>query len=394
MLKPNLAHTCAILIIGITLLLTGSCSGNRKQNYMADSRLTSAVDSIFEPLFHDGEPGAVVMIMSDDNIIYNRSFGIADRGLGDAITDSTLFNITSSSKLFTSVALLKLCEEGKISLDDPLDKYFPEFSGNFFKEITIKHIVTHSSGLPDLRPRNTSEWDKYLSNHSSAFLSGKDYSLYGDDDEHMKIFQHLEYTEFEPGTKYQRNDPAYIIVAPLIERVTETDFDTWMKRNIFVPAGMKEVFYYTPGFDMPEIAHAYRRDNGRWNEYDFGEAPFFLTKADRGVYTTARDFMHWKKSLYDCKIISDSSLNLMGRSYIATEIPMASFGLGVGVFMKPNEPLQIYQSNENGGFSAVTVTWPAKKLHYLVFSNRADWNRRAIMSSMDSIFKANGYLEL
>lgn len=409
MRNPNLKQICAFLIIGILFLLIGSCGSdkgnNRELNYMADSPLARSFDSIFEPLFCDDEPGAIVMAMSGDSIIYNRSFGIADMESGEAITDRTLFNVSSASKLFTSVALLKLCEDGKISLDDTLNKFFPEFHGVFFKEITIKHILTHSSGLPDLRPRNTSDWNKYLLSHSSVFLYGKDYSLYGDEDEHMKIFQNLEYTEFKPGTKYQRNDPAYIIVAPLIERVTGVNFDTWMEENIFKPAGMREVFYYAPGFDMPKTAHAYchadsrkqpvayRSADGRWDEYDFGEAPFFLTKADRGVYTSGRDFMRWKKSLYDYKIISDSSLKVMGTPYIATNIPMVSFGLGMGVYQAPGKPSKNYQTNENGGFSAVTETWPSKKLHYLVFSNRADWNRRAVMHSIDSIFEANGYLE-
>lgn len=91
------------------------------------------------------------MAMSGDSIIYNRSFGIADMESGEAITDSTLFNVSSASKLFTSVALLKLCEDGKISLDDTLNKFFPEFHGVFFKEITIKHYycpLNHKKASP------------------------------------------------------------------------------------------------------------------------------------------------------------------------------------------------------------------------------------------------------
>lgn len=345
------------------------------------------------------------MVMQNDSIIYDRCFGIADMEDNEAITDSTLFNVSSASKIFSSAALLKLAEEGFISLDDSLHKYFPEFYGDFFKRITIRDILTHSSGLPDLRPRNTSEWNKYLLSHTSVFLYGKDYTLYGDEDEHMKIFQNLEKTEFEPGTKYQRNDPAYILVAPLIERVTGMNFDAWMERNIFDPAGMSEAFYYAPGFEMPKTAHAYapanpserpasyRSDDGKWDEYDFGEATFFLTKADRGVYTSARDFMQWNRALYSGKIISDSSLKALATPYLKTDIPMVSFGLGSGIRQEPGFPDKVYHLNANGGFAVVEATWPSKNLHYVIMSNRADWDRRAIAQSVDNILKAKGYLD-
>ncbi len=366
--------------------------------------ITHSLDSIFINIFPGNEPGGIATVMLDGKIIYNHAFGVMDLSTGEQITDSTLFNLSSASKIFTSVALLKLQEQGMLNLDDSLSKYFPEFKGEFFNNITVRHILTHSSGLPDLRPRNENDWQKYLSSHKSLFVIGDDYRLYGREEEHMKIFQNLEKLEFEPGTHYQRDDASYILVAPLIERVTGMEFDSWMDENIFKPAGMKEAFYYKPDFKMHKMAHAYKKSegntdpntyisaDGQWEEYDYGEVPFFLIKADRGIYTSARDFMQWNRALYSGKIISDSSMQAMATPYLKTGIPFVSFGLGSAVSNAPNFPPKIYHLNSNGGFATVEATWPSKRLNYIIFANRSDWDLRKMANAMDSILLSKGYL--
>lgn len=367
--------------------------------------ITGPLDSLFSDIFPGCEPGGVVVVMRDGKVIYDHAFGIADMETGAPITDSTLFNMASASKIFTAAALLKLQEQGKLNLDDSLSMYFPEFKGEFFNKITIRHILTHSSGLPDLRPRTEEEWDDYIAHHKSVFVFGKFYQLYGSEGEHMNIFQNLEDVEFTPGTHYQRHDPAYILVAPLIERITGIKFDDWMAENILKPAGMANAMYYKPDFKMPHMAHAYRESvptdstttfkgvNGVWEEFDYGEAKFFLTKADRGLYASARDFMEWNRSFYSGKIISDTSLQAIMTPYIETDVPYVSFGLGTAVRNAPHYPTKTYHMNTNGGFSIVEGTWPSKKLNYVVFSNRADWNQRKVINSVDSILKAHSYLD-
>ena len=178
-----------------------------------------------------------------------------------------------------------------------------------------------------------------------------------------------------------------------------------MSENIFKPAGLSETMYFVPGHRSEGMSHGYRKaqtgekplrvrsDDGKWDEYDYGEVPFFLTKADRGAYTCARDFMKWKKALYDGKIISDSSVCAMRKPYIATSIPYVSFGLGNAVRLAPGYPVKTYHLNSNGGYSIVEGSWPEKDLHYVVFSNRNDWNQRHVTAAIDSIFKEKGYLD-
>lgn len=400
---PVRAMRRLILVITAASAVAVGCN-KFTDNYRADHGLppceyTASLDSLFAPLFPDNEPGAIVTVMRNDTIIYDHAFGLARLDSADYITDSTLFNLASASKSFCAAAILKLCEQGAISLDDSLSKYFPEFNNELFDRIQIRNILTHSSGLPDLRPSDPQEWSKYAKSHETVFSDGPDYRLYGSEKEHMQIFRDLDANDYTPSTEYQRTDPAFILVVPLIERVTGRDFDTWMADNIFAPAGMTDTYYYNPGCTLPRMAHGYRHTNGnthagifrspdgRWEEYDYGEADYFLTKADRGAYSSARDFMRWIRALYSGKIVSQQSLDSINTPYISTELlPNVNYGFANAIETTPGKPMKIYHLNTNGGFAITEATFPERKLSYIIFATRTDWDQRSVFYKLDSIF--------
>jgi len=252
-MKTRLANYTLISIFVAFLVVIIACS--KTNDYRADHGIppceyTAALDSLFAPIFPDNLPGGIVAVMRNDTVIYDHAFGLANLDSMQMVTDSTLFNLASASKIFCATALLKLHEQGLISLNDSLHKFFPEFEAPFFKKIRVRNILTHSSGLPDLRPRNTAEWNLYLKGHNSVFGEDRDYRLYGSENDYIEIFRDLEATEFEPGKHYQRTDPAFILVVPLIERVTGVNFDDWMAENIFEPAGLTDT-YYSPAVPYP-----------------------------------------------------------------------------------------------------------------------------------------------
>src|SRR4051812_11228287 len=123
---------------------------------MANAQLKTAVtkglDSLFEKTFKPGEPGAAVIIVKNGRVIYEKGFGVEDMQTKKRITSKTLFNIGSISKTFVANAILRLNDEGKLSINDDLYKYFPDFKNkDIAKKIKIYHLLTHTSGLPDSR---------------------------------------------------------------------------------------------------------------------------------------------------------------------------------------------------------------------------------------------------
>ena len=411
--KPGLAHrifdAAALLALIITLVsAVESCSNSnvyRADHGVPPCEITAAFDSIFTPMLPADCPGAIVTVMRGDSIVYNHAYGLARLDSVERVTDSTIFNISSASKLVTGVAIMKLVENGQLSLDDSLSKFFPEFPRRYFDRIKVRHVLSHTSGLPDLRPTNRNEWMEYLERNASTFGFDRDYRLYGTEREHMQTFVNLDTMLFEPGTHYDRRDISYILIAPLIERVTGQKFGKWMKANIFDPAGMTESFYYQAGMRTPRMAHGYRQadtsrpeitfrsSDGRWDEYDYNESEYFLTKADRGVFCSSRDFMRFRRALANNSLISAESLETILTPVTDTGIPYVGFGVSTAVATLPDMPRKSYHLNQNGGFSVITCWWPDKDVSYLVFCTRNDIDQRPLMAKVDSIIASVGWLD-
>ena len=356
-------------------------------------KVTAELDDLFTEKFPADGPGAQVIVVRGGHIVYDRGFGLADLETRAPITDTTMFNICSVSKQFAAVALLKLAEEGKLSLDDSVAKYFPQFQAPFFQKITLRHLLSHTSGIPDARPRTEEQWERYRAENDSRFDNVKDFKLFCDESESCRYLEKLDTLNFEPGTQYEYMNPTFQLVLMIVEKVTGEDFDTWMHDNIFVPAGMTETVYFEPGRDIPAMAHGYSRGkDGQWQEDDYGECSFFQTKADGGIYTTAKDFLAWDKALYGDVVISAASRAQAHTGHIATDITYTQYGYGWFIERHPGRPQKIYHTGDNGGFLIFEGRFPEKDLFYLIFANQPHWERTETVAQVDRIFERNGWI--
>lgn len=356
----------------------------------AHGELDEPLDSLFSSYFYDdSNPGAIVLVAQGDSVIYSRGFGKARLDSDTEITDSTLFNLCSISKQFGAAALLKLQEQGLISLDDSLSLYFPEFKSPIFNRVKLRHLLAHTSGIPDSRPRTEAEWAEYVRHTPSVYSSVHDYKVYSLTKESIRYMETLNHLSFEPGTRYEYQNPTYQLILPLVERVTGQSFDSWMEQNIFAPAGLKETVYFSPSRPLRNFAHAYRSDTtGVWSEYDYGEADFFPTKADGGLYSSARDFLRWENALMSGRVISKKSLAEATSKIIPTGRPHTFYGLGLFVQDIPGKPRKIYHTGDNGAFLTFEGYFPHNQIFYLIFANRADWPREKVVAELDSILLA------
>ena len=154
---------------------------------MSKEEMTRRIDEVFGAVYNNpDEPGAAVLIMQAGDTLYSRCLGVADMETKAPVTFTTNFCIASVSKQFSAVALLQLAEQGILSLDDPLSKYFPEFQAPFFNDITLHNIMSHTSGIPDARSRGD-----------------RNFVLYSTDVESVGYMKTLDHLNFLPGTQYE-----------------------------------------------------------------------------------------------------------------------------------------------------------------------------------------------
>ena len=357
------------------------------------NNIESQINKIFTEQFHENQPGACVVIVKDGKICYDKGFGLAEIETSTPITDQTSFNICSVSKQFTATGILLLAQQGKLSVDDPVSKYFPNLKAPFYKDITISHLLSHTSGIPDRRPRTPEEWDAYISKHPTQFKTLKDFKLYCEEEESLRYLESLEQTIFKPGTSYEYQNPTYQMLGQIIERVSGTTLDNWMEQNVFKPANLDSACYFAPDKQIKNKARAYTQDkNGIWQYDDFGYANFFGTKADGGIYITPLDFVKWDQALFNDKILLPEMRKVAHSAKIKTDLPYTDYGYGWFIENCPGYPEKIYHTGDNGSFFIYEGRFDSADLFYLIFANRADWSREYISKRLDNIFKANKML--
>lgn len=385
-------------------MISASCSPGKDSQERKEKMVADKIDHIFNSLFESQDPGAAVLILRNDSIVYQKGFGMARLDTMEPIDMNTSFNICSISKQFSAVALMKLAEQGLISLDDKMVKYFPNLSQPCFKDVTLRHLLSHTSGMPDNRPYTEEDWKEYRKKHDSKFNNIRDFRLFSEEDENLLYLEDIDSLNFEPGTQYEYMNPTYQMVLSIVEQVTGKDFDDWMRDNIFLPAGMKNTVYLNAGKAIPNVAYAYdiaegeniysyfRSSDGKWEKSDYGEANYFPTKADGGIYTTPLDFVNWYISLRDGKVISEKSVKEAQTGKIQTDIPYTQYGYGWFIEQRPDRPEKIYHTGDNGGFHTFEGFYPDNNLFYLIFSNRPDWDREETVEKMDKVFEEAGWL--
>ncbi len=382
----NLTQKVLFWIIALsTTVIMLSCNSNVKtpQQVAAEK-----IDSLFTARYGENTPGGTVLILKGNDIFYQNSYGVANYETNLMIDTTTFFNIASVSKQFTAMAILKLHQEGKLSIEDNVKKYFPEFKANFFERIKIKHLLSQCSGLPDDRPRDD-----------------RNFVLTATDMQSIEFFKELDKLNFEPGTNYEYQNPTFQLCYAIIEKVTGKSFEEYMKENIFSPAGMDETLYFEAGREIPRMAHGYIPEDdakSQWKEYDYGEESFFGTKADGGIYTSIEEFVKWEKALRNNTIICDS-LKQIAHSAITPvsgstfssyqNRPYTSYGYGWFIEEVPGWPKKVYHTGDNGGFQIYAGRFPEKEVLVLVFENRNDNSRWNMVKELDAIVKEAGLLD-
>jgi CubicO group peptidase (beta-lactamase class C family) len=190
------------------------------------SQIEEKVDPVIQQVMKSYDlPGLAIAIVKDNKIAYAKGFGVKNLKTKDPITTKSLFHMASVSKPFSATAIMQLVEQGKVNLDDPVVKYLPYFKVNDerYKEITIRQMLSHISGMPDVRDY---EWDKpeYDDGAAERYIrSLTDRELIG-----------------APGETLAYSNMAFEVLGDLIAKVSGMSFEDYVKTNILDPLDMKE----------------------------------------------------------------------------------------------------------------------------------------------------------
>ncbi len=320
-------------------------------------KMVMEIDSLFRSYFKPGEPGGAVLLVKDGKIIYQGGFGIADINSKEPISSKTLFNIGSISKTFVAYGILQLAKENKLSLEDDLQKYFPDFRNpEIARSVKLYHLLTHSSGLPDSRK---------VEEQKEFYLTAKD-------EENFAPLKQTDSLQFAPGTRYRYSNPAFNGLALIIEKITGKKWQDYIREIIFKPAGMKTSTITDGPYPQMGVSHAYIKNKaGHFEEMDYGEEPTFAAAGNGGVWSSVEEL--WK---YEQAIQADLFLDKqwIARSRTAWIFPgwkdSIPSRLGLSWFLtKEMKNQMIGHTGSQGGFISDYCWLPGNKIFYVLLCN-------------------------
>jgi CubicO group peptidase (beta-lactamase class C family) len=260
---------------------------------------------------HTQFSGAVLVAVQGD-VLLNRSYGFANREWDIKNTPTTRFRIASLTKQFTAACILQLQERGLLKVQDTISHYLGDYpNGNI---ITIHHLLTHSSGIPDTESLSqfTNMYQFLPTTIDKMILTFKDLPL-----------------QFTPGSSTQYSDGGYILLSAIIEKVSGMSFKEYLQKNIFDVAEMKD-----SGCDEQPVIINKRAYGYYFLNSHLLNAPYFNMQTQFGaglIYSTTYDLFLWDQALKNKKIINEQSLRVMNTPYILATGGVGSYGYGVFV---------------------------------------------------------------
>ena len=268
------------------------------------------VDSLFKKFNNNSTPGAVMGIIKDGKFIYTQSYGMADLEHAVAITDSTVFYIGSVSKQFTAMCILLLEEQGKLKLNDPVQKYLPDFP-IYNAPLTIGNFMNHTSGVRD----NLTLWA----------LAGKDYLDHIDKEEMYQLIRRQKELNYTPGEQFMYSNACYFMLGLIIEKVAGESLHEFARKNIFEPLGMHHTFFQDDNTNIiKNRAFSYIEEDGKFKN----QLMRYDLVGSGGIYSTIKDLYLWDQNFYQNKLGKGTMLLI---EKLHMEIPLNNGKLsGVG----------------------------------------------------------------
>jgi CubicO group peptidase (beta-lactamase class C family) len=268
---------------------------------------------LLRTLDEKGKFNGVVLVSEHSKVIYKKAFGYANMETKDTLILESNFRMASVSKQFTAMCIMILEEQGKLDYDDDFQKYLPELK---YEGITIRHLLWHTSGIPDYIELMDELWDPNI--------------YYVNDDVLKLMAKHLPEKDFEPGEKYEYSNTGYVLLASIVERLSGVSFKEFVQQNIFdrigmsssvIPIGEKEfeeMVNRTYGFDISDNEAGYIE-----NEYDHYNA-----YGDGGIYSNLDDLFKWNEALYTEKLVKHETIEEAFKPYVLNNGHVGDYGFG------------------------------------------------------------------
>lgn len=273
---------------GILLSTEVGCQSSKP----VTSTLFQESDAFINALVAEDKFSGAILVAKDGKALFKKAYGSASKEFGVPNRLDTKFNLASMTKMFTGVAVGQLAEQGKLSFNDTVSKHLPDYPREKAAQITIHHLLTHTSGMG-------SYWKPELLDANQAkFREIKDYLPLNSNDA----------LEFKPGEKWSYSNAGFMLLGAIIEKVTNRTYFDFVRENVFVKSGMNETDFYELDKITPNLANGYTKNNRYLSQVTEWTKTIFLLPPKGspagGAYSTIDDLLRFDIALRTNKLLS------------------------------------------------------------------------------------------
>jgi D-alanyl-D-alanine carboxypeptidase len=343
-----------LIAVGLLVLSLASCVSSRVNSVASEETKVKyhaiEIEEYLETLTDESSPGFSYLVAKDGLVIAKGGMGLSDVENKIANDTNTIFRAASITKQFTSASVLLLAEQGKLTLDDKLEMYFPDLPNA--KKISIRNLLDHTSGI----------WEQE-----------KDEDFPFPIETEVPTSVHLSYIQknkpyFEPGEKWHYNGNGYFVLGLIVEKVAGVSLEAYMNKAIFKPLGMKNSDLRGNNTQFANSAIGYGMAEGvPYKE----KVPNMATyKGAAALYSTVEDLFIWNEALHGGKLLTAESYKEMVSPHVFKNgfVPFVGYGLGLGIEDVAGHPT-VGHPGRMYGFHSDILRIPGDNISYIFLSN-------------------------
>jgi CubicO group peptidase (beta-lactamase class C family) len=330
---------------------------------ISDSTISNKINTLIQLLYSREQFNGSILVSRNEKVVYEKAYGKADIKNDIEFSLSTPCYLASVSKQFTAIGILILVQKKLITLDDYINKYFPDFPNG--DSITIKQLLNHTSGIVNYEEL------------------GIDRPGLTNQDVYNSLVQHKT-LQFHPGEKYDYSNSGYVLSAMIIEQVSKMSFVEFMKKYVFEPLQMTNTFIYDKSAqNQKPVTKAYGK---------FGDESDAIsnTTGDGGICSTVADLFEWDKALYTNKLVSQE---LLGQAFAPATLNNGTKSLyGLGWMIKDDSSNKIvYHTGGSGGYRTYIERNLDNHNAIIILTNIENSPRRELSQAIENILDNKSY---
>ena len=379
-----------LILSGLALLTLGWNTNAQA----SDAAVARKVEAILSAATSPDAPGLAALVLQNGKTLFERGYGLRDLRTKSKIDAHTNFRLASFTKQFTAMAIMLLVHDGKLRYDDTMTKFFPDFPA-YGKDITIRNLLNHTSGLPDYEDLMRAE------EKAKGPIWTPEYQI--QDEEVLQLLEKASSGFFAPGTSWAYSNSGYVLLGLVVAKVSGKPFGDFLAERIFVPLHMDHTLVYVKGRNQVTnraYGHTKEKETGVFKETD--QSPTSATQGDGGIYTSLQDLAKWDDALRNHTLLSaeemkpaitavklqdGSPTHWPDEPHGDNGTPGKPVSYGFGWFLDPYQGRpRMWHTGATMGFSTVIERFTDDNLTVIVLCNRTDLNETKLAENVAGLY--------